>query len=130
MDAWLNGFLIALLCYRNDRSPPAIIVDEKLAQRFWGHRDSVGLRMDEPDPRNLTETARNPIWYRVRGVVRSVRREDLSGKSNPEGAYYFPFAQNTSNNYTIAVRAAADSAAEAQSVRSVRRGILNCRRLI
>jgi ABC-type antimicrobial peptide transport system permease subunit len=75
--------------------------------------------MDEPDPRNLTETARNPIWYRVRGVVRSVRREDLSGKRNPEGAYYFPFAQNTSNNYTIAVRAAVDSAAVAQSVRSV-----------
>ena len=103
----------------DDRNaPPAIIVDEKLAQRFWGHRDPVGLRMYEPDPSNLTETGRNTIWYRVLGVVRSVRLEDLSGKGNPEGAYYFPFAQNTSNNYTIAVRAAVDSAAVAQSVRS------------
>ena len=104
----------------DDRNaPPAIIVDEKLAQRFWGHRDPVGLRMYEPDPLNLTETGPNTIWYRVLGVVRSVRLEDLSGKGNPEGAYYFPFAQNTSNNYTIAVRAAVDSAAVAQSVRSV-----------
>ena len=104
----------------DDRNrPPAIIVDEKLAQRFWGHRDPVGLRMYEPDPRNLRETGRNTLWYRVVGVVRSVRLEDLSGKGNPEGAYYFPFAQNTSNNYTIAVRAAVDSAAVAQSVRSV-----------
>jgi predicted permease len=104
----------------DDRNrPPAIIVDEKLAQRFWGHRDPVGLRMYEPDPRNLRETGRNTLWYRVVGVVRSVRLEDLSGKGNPEGAYYFPFAQNTSNNYTIAVRAAVDSTAVAQSVRSV-----------
>ena len=104
----------------DDRNaPPAIIVDEKLAQRFWGHRDPVGLRMYEPDPRNLTETGPNTIWYRVLGVVRSVRLEDLSGKGNPEGAYYFPFAQNNSNNYTIAVRAAVDGAAVAQSVRSV-----------
>jgi predicted permease len=104
----------------DDRNrPSAIIVDEKLAQRFWGHRDPVGLRMYEPDPRNLRETGRNTLWYRVVGVVRSVRLEDLSGKGNPEGAYYFPFAQNTSNNYTIAVRAAVDSAAVAQSVRSV-----------
>ena len=104
----------------DDRNaPPAIIVDEKLAQRFWGHRDPVGLRMYEPDPRNLTETGPNTIWYRVLGVVRSVRLEDLSGKGNPEGAYYFPFAQNNSNNYTIAVRAAVDGSAVAQSVRSV-----------
>jgi predicted permease len=104
----------------DDRNrPPAVIVDEKLAQRFWGHRDPVGLRMYEPDPRNLRETGRNTLWYRVVGVVRSVRLEDLSGKGNPQGAYYFPFAQNTSNNYTIAVRAAVDSTAVAQSVRSV-----------
>jgi predicted permease len=103
----------------NRNAPPAVIVDEKLAQRFWGGRDPVGLRMYEPDPRNLTETDPNTIWYRVVGVVRSVRLEDLSGKGNPEGAYYFPYAQNTSNNYTIAVRAAVDSAAVAHSVRLV-----------
>ena len=103
----------------NRNAPPAVIVDEKLARRFWGDRDPVGLRMYEPDARNLRETGRNTLWYRVVGVVRSVRLEDLSGKGNPEGGYYFPYAQNTSTNYTIAVRAAVDSAAVAHSVRSV-----------
>ena len=58
--------------------------------------------MYEPDGSGLAHSER-AVRYTVVGVVRSVRLEDLSGRGNPEGAYYFPYSQRTSNNYTIAV---------------------------
>jgi len=51
-------------------------------------------------------------------VVRSVRLEDLSGRGNTEGAYYFPYSQRTSNNYTIAMRTAGNSAAVVPAIRA------------
>ena len=83
---------------RDDQnSPLVVVVDEQLARRFWPGRDPVGQRMYQPNPNNLTKTDEHTNWFRVVGVVRSVRLEDLSGKGDPEGAYYFPFAQDTSN---------------------------------
>jgi ABC-type antimicrobial peptide transport system permease subunit len=79
-----------------------VIVDEKLARRFWPDRNPVGQKMYEPDPSLATND--QTVRYTVVGVVRSVRLEDLSGKGNPEGAYYFPYSQHPSDNYTIAVR--------------------------
>jgi putative ABC transport system permease protein len=73
--------------------------------------------MYEPDPNNLTKTDNRTIWYRVVGVVRSVRLEDVSGRGDPEGAYYFPYPQHASNTYTMAVRTAGDSAATVRTVR-------------
>jgi ABC-type antimicrobial peptide transport system permease subunit len=57
---------------------------------------------------NLTKPDSHTRWYRVIGVVRSVRLEDLSGKGNPEGAYYFPYAQAPERAYTVAIRTAGD----------------------
>lgn len=96
-------------------SPLVMIVDERLAQRFWHGRDPVGQRMYEPDPSNPNQ---EKIWYRVVGVVRSVRLQDLSGSGNPEGAYYFPFAQRTDNQFTIAARTTTDATQFAHAVRT------------
>jgi putative ABC transport system permease protein len=74
--------------------------------------------MYQPNPSNLTKTDEHTNFIRVVGVVRSVRLEDLSGKGNPEGAYYFPFAQDPSNTYTLAIRAAGDSAALVPTIRA------------
>jgi predicted permease len=103
----------------DDRSSPlVVIVDERLARRFWPNSDPVGQRMYEPDPTALAKIVPRTVWYRVVGVVRSVRLEDLSGKGNPEGAYYFPYSQDTSNSYTIAVGVAGDSAATVRTIRA------------
>jgi len=99
-------------------STPVVIVDERLAHRFWSNHDPVGQRMYEPNPNNLTKTDNQTVWYRVVGVVRSVRLEDLSGKGNPEGAYYFPYSQHMSNNYILAVRTGGDSAAMVRTIRT------------
>ncbi|HWO36823.1 MAG TPA: ABC transporter permease [Candidatus Acidoferrum sp.] len=98
-------------------SPLVVIVDEKLARRFWHYRDPVGQKMYEPDENGLAISDRT-VRYTVVGVVRSVRLEDLSGRGNSEGAYYFPYSQRTSNNYTIAVRTAGNSAAVVPAIRA------------
>jgi len=99
----------------DDRSAPLVMmVDEWLAHRFWPGRDPVGQRMYEPDPGNPNQKI---IWFRVVGVVRSVRLEDLSGKGNGDGAYYFPFAQRVSNNFTIAARTSGDAEQLAHTLR-------------
>jgi predicted permease len=98
-------------------SPMVVIVDEKLASRFWHDRDPVGQKMYEPDEKGLAVSDRT-VRYTVVGVVRSVRLEDLSGRGNTEGAYYFPYSQRTSNNYTIAVRTAGNSAAVVPAIRA------------
>ena len=101
----------------NAHSPLVVIVDEKLAKRFWGDRDPVGQKMYEPDDTGLGINDRT-VRYTVVGVVRSVRLEDLSGRGNQEGAYYFPYSQRTSNDYTIAVRTAGNGAAVEPAIRA------------
>jgi predicted permease len=98
-------------------SPLVVIVDERLARRFWPDRDPVGQKMYEPDDSGLAISERT-VRYTVVGVVRSVRLEDLSGRGNREGAYYFPYSQRPSNNYTIAVRTAGNSAAVVPAIRA------------
>lgn len=101
----------------NAHSPLVVIVDEKLARRFWGDRDPIGQKMYEPDADALAINDRT-VRYTVVGVVHSVRLEDLSGKGNQEGAYYFPYSQRPSNDYTIAVRTAGNSAAVEPAMRA------------
>jgi len=102
----------------DQNSPPVVIVDEKLARRFWPNRDPIGQRMYEPNPNNLMKTDEHTRWFRVVGLVRSVRLEDLSGKGNPEGMYYFPYSQDATNTYTFAIRSAGDGAAMVSVIRA------------
>lgn len=97
-------------------APLVVLVDEKLAKRFWPGRDPIGQKMYEPDA-DAAITDKN-IRYTVVGVVRSVRLEDLSGRGNQEGAYYFPYSQRTSNNFMIAARTAGNSAAVVSAIRA------------
>ncbi len=87
----------------HETAEPAIIVDEQLARHFWPNRDPVGQRMYTPEsPSKLTPDA-NTRWLRVVGVVRSIRLQDLaSGRG--VGAYYLPYSQSPSSNFTLAVK--------------------------
>lgn len=100
----------------NPNSPLVVLVDEHLAKRFWPNRDPVGQRMYEPGANGINSNE-HTAWYRVVGVVRSARLEDLSGSGNSVGTYYFPFAQHTSNRYTVALRTEGESTGTVQTVR-------------
>jgi predicted permease len=103
----------------NESAALVVIVDERLARHFWPNRDPIGQRMYRPrNPKDLTQTDANTRWYRVVGVVRSVRLEDLAGTKGPSGAYYFPYAQEPSDDFTLAVKSAGELGGVARMVRT------------
>jgi predicted permease len=103
----------------NESAPPVVIVDERLARHFWPNRDPIGKRMYFPEnPKDMTQTDARTHWFRVVGVVRSIRQLDLAGTGNTFGAYYFPYAQTPSRDYTFAVRTAGEGGGVAHEMRA------------
>jgi putative ABC transport system permease protein len=99
-------------------SPKVVIIDERLATRFFGARDPIGRRLWQPQ--NAEELSRGPgssaRFYTIIGVVGSVRTRALTERE-PVGAYYFPIAQDMIRTMTLVVRSATDSDQLAQSIR-------------
>ena len=103
----------------DETAPPAVIVDERLAGRFWPDQDPIGRRMYQPDSaENLFRIDENTRWLTVVGVVRSVRSDDLTGSGSPVGAYYFPYVQAPQSSFTFAVRTAGEVSGVEQAVRT------------
>ena len=93
----------------DDKAPGVVMIDERLARRFWPGQDAIGKRMYQPEnATDLMKTDEHTHWHTVVGVVRSVRLDDLEGNGSPVGAYYFPWAWQPWRGYTVAVRAAGD----------------------
>lgn len=88
-----------------NESQRVVILDERLARRFFGDADAVGKRLYFPP------TPRPDAWITVVGVVRSIRLEDLSGAGNPNGVYYLPWHQNPSRQLGIVWRGRDETAA-------------------
>jgi predicted permease len=108
----------------DDRAPRVIIVDERLARRFWKDQDPIGRRMWKPDSPEELSAGPGPKsqFYTVVGVVGSVRMTGLTEKE-PVGMYYFPFAQNVIRGMTMAVRTAGEPSAQTNSIRAIVRSI-------
>jgi predicted permease len=91
----------------DENATRAIIVDEKLAERFWPDEDPLGRRMYQPQNiDDLFKVDENTVFYTVVGVVRNIRPDDLAGEGSPVGTYYFAFAQSPQSFFTIAARTA------------------------
>ena len=105
--------------------PKVVIVDDRLARRFWPGQDPVGRRMYMPtDTNNITAITDRTIMIEVVGVVRELKLQSLTQADQAVGACYFPFAQNMPPPqgqgilYNFAIRAAGDPSALAGPVRS------------
>src|SRR5262249_1964231 len=82
-----------------------IIVDERLARKFWPNTNPIGRRMYQPDDANdLLKVTRNTRWRTVVGVLRDVRYQDLDGSGNSAGTYYFPYAQQPIATVGLVIR--------------------------
>ena len=91
----------------SESAAQTVIVDEQLARHFWPNRDPIGERMYQSDNlKEPTKAGAHTSWYQVVGVVRSIAQEDLAGNRSGFGAYYFPYAQHPSQEYTFALRTA------------------------
>jgi predicted permease len=102
----------------DDKAPRAVIVDERLAKRFWKGQDPIGHRMWQPDSAKELNDGPGPKsrWYTVVGVVGNIRLTGLTEKE-PVGAYYFPAAQNVHRYMVLAARTSGDPSALVGSIR-------------
>lgn len=101
-----------------ETAPAVVMVDERLAQRFWPDEDPIGKRMYQPSvDHDPTQVDENTEWLRVVGVVRSVHLDDLEGSRTGVGAYYFPLEQVPSGFVTFAVQGAGAPLERAPAVR-------------
>jgi len=102
------------------KAPRTIIVDEKLAKRFWPNTDPIGRRMYLPqDINNLLATNDKTVWFTVIGVIGDIKLHTLTEDKQTVGAYYFAMEQDTVNGLTFAVKTAGDPIALSGSVRGV-----------
>ena len=86
---------------------PVVIVDEKLARRFWPGQDPIGRRLFLPtDINNLLAVTDKTVFLDVVGVIKDVKLRDLAEGKEAVGAYYFPMSQDTSTMLTFALKTA------------------------
>jgi ABC-type antimicrobial peptide transport system permease subunit len=100
-------------------SQATIIVDEKLANKFWRDGDPIAKRMFQPsNPNDLTKIDANTKFLTVVGVVGNVRQQDMAGDADTAGTYYFPFEQKPFGSGVFAVKTTMDPAAIMKSMRT------------
>jgi predicted permease len=84
-----------------------IMVDQKLAGRFWPNQDPIGRRLYRPtDINNLTAISDKTVFLTVVGVVEDLKLHDLTEGAQKVGTYFYPMAQDTSRFITFAVKTA------------------------
>jgi predicted permease len=101
-----------------ETGPGAVIVDERLARKFWPDSDPIGRRMRNPgDPGDLMKIDEHTKWLTVVGVVGDIHMDDVTGNSTV-GAYYFPFAQEVGRGVTLAIKSPLDRETLMRQVRA------------
>ena len=101
-----------------DSSPRVVIVDQKLARRFWGDSNPVGRRMFKPDSaQDITKPGPKARWYTVVGVVPEIRISGFVAADDRVGAYYFVQPQEVERGVTLTIKTAGEPMAIATIVR-------------
>jgi predicted permease len=100
-------------------APRVVIIDERLAKKFYPNVDPIGRRMFQPDkPDDLVKPGPNIKWLQVVGVVGAVKlRELVEGEQARVGAYYFPYAQLSTTDLGFVIKTTGDPMQVAGAVR-------------
>ena len=100
-------------------APRVVIVDERLARKFWPNADPIGRRMYLPSrPEDVVKPGPKAVWLQVVGVVSDVKLKGLvEGEEKRAGAYYLPYMQAPNRGIGFAIRATGDPAGVTGAVR-------------
>jgi predicted permease len=105
-------------------SSRTIIIDERIAERFWPGQDAIGRRMNwMPNPSQIDA---NTSWVTVVGVV---RRAQLRGPGVDEsatgttGTIYLPWAMTAQRNFGFVIRTHGEPTTVVNDVRTALAGI-------
>jgi predicted permease len=86
-------------------SNKTVIVDERMAKKFWPDRDPIGRRMYTPsDPKDFQKITPNTQFLTVVGVAKEVQLIDPRADVTPVGTVYLPFPQQPIRAITFIVR--------------------------
>jgi predicted permease len=95
-----------------------LVIDEKLAHRFWPNQDPIGRRMYLPtDIDNLTAVTAETRFLTVVGVIKDMKLHDLAEENQSVGTYFFPLDQNADAGITFALKTSSDPASLTSAVR-------------
>jgi putative ABC transport system permease protein len=101
-----------------ETAPREIIVDERLARKFWPDADPIGRRMFHPNnPKDLLKVDEHTKWLTVVGVVGDIHMDDITGNTTV-GAIYLPMAQDVQRFATLAVKTTLDTSTLLKQVRA------------
>ncbi|HEY1307403.1 MAG TPA: ABC transporter permease [Vicinamibacterales bacterium] len=100
-------------------SPRVIIVDDRLARRFWPNQDPVGRRMYKPSDGadDLTAVTDKTEFMTVVGVIAEMKLRNLTDGDRLVGAYFIPLSQGPQNGLTFVLKAKGDPAMLSGAVR-------------
>jgi predicted permease len=93
-----------------DTSDKVVLIDEKMAKRFWPHGDAIGKRVH---PGGVANRNKRP-WHTIVGVVGTVKQYGLD--LDTRMVVYYPATQNTSSDAYIVARTSSDPSALAGSI--------------
>jgi predicted permease len=108
-----------------DGAPRVVIIDERLARKFYPNVDPIGRRMFQPEkPDDLVKPGPNIKWLQVVGVVGAVKlRELVEGEQARIGAYYFPYAQSPTGGVGFVIKTTGDPMRATNAVRHALSGL-------
>jgi len=101
-------------------APAVVVVDERLAKKFWPGQDPLGRRLYFPgNLEDITAITPDTRFMTVVGVVGTIKDRGLVDADDRVGAYYHPFTQQTRRGITFAIRTGGDPTLVAPDVRRV-----------
>jgi predicted permease len=105
------------------QAPKRVLVDTRLAQKFWPNLDPIGRRIYRPEDAQHLTPGPTTEYFTVVGVVDPVKLRGLVEGDARLGAYYFPYAQMPEHGLALAVRSSGDPRLLAAAIRRVVTGI-------
>ena len=99
-------------------SRKVVIVDQRLAKRFWPDQDPLGKRMFLPsNVENLMDPGPEEDRMTVVGVVDEIKMRSRVTAAEPVGVYYFPYSQSPRRWMTLTLKTAGAPEALAGTLR-------------
>jgi putative ABC transport system permease protein len=92
-------------------TPTAVVVSERVAQRYWPGQDPLGKRL------RLETDAKSP-WLTIVGVVREIRYRRAAGELDRDPDIYLPFADRNAQ-IALAIRTTVPPTSVIENVRAV-----------
>jgi putative ABC transport system permease protein len=99
------------------QSPPVVIVNQAMANRYWPNQDPLGKRIKLGNP-----DSKSP-WFTVKGVVKDSAQEALDEEINPEISFALGQMAGRYRRMNLAVRTSVDPKSTLAAIQSAIREV-------